>query len=139
MLSRIWLAFAVVIAIVQGALAFLSILQHDAIFSDLLRRRVSVIAQTSATAFQPIVDLGLPLALVRGGDAILERALVIDPEIRAVNAFNPSGIVVYSTATPRPETVPPEVLRAMQLADLRSFHAYPPPHGADLTTFRPDP
>jgi Zn-dependent protease len=30
-----------------------------------------------------------------------------------------------------------DVSRAMQLADLRSFHAYPPPRGADLTTIGP--
>jgi Zn-dependent protease/CBS domain-containing protein len=30
-----------------------------------------------------------------------------------------------------------DVSRAMQLADLRSFHAYPPPRGADLTTIAP--
>jgi CBS domain-containing protein len=33
---------------------------------------------------------------------------------------------------------PTDISRAIQLADLRSFHAYPPPRGADLTTFRPD-
>jgi CBS-domain-containing membrane protein len=30
-----------------------------------------------------------------------------------------------------------DVSRALQLADLRSFHAYPPPRGADLTTIGP--
>jgi Zn-dependent protease/predicted transcriptional regulator len=29
-----------------------------------------------------------------------------------------------------------DISRALQLADLRSFHAYPPPRGADLTTTR---
>ncbi len=31
-----------------------------------------------------------------------------------------------------------DISRALQLADLRSFHAYPPPRGADLTTVHPD-
>jgi CBS domain-containing protein len=30
-----------------------------------------------------------------------------------------------------------DISRALQSADLRSFHAYPPPHGADLTTIGP--
>jgi Zn-dependent protease len=30
-----------------------------------------------------------------------------------------------------------DISRALQLADLRSFHAYPPPRGADLTTVGP--
>ena len=44
MLFRSWLMFAAVIAVVQGILALLSSLQHDALFSDLLRKRVAVIA-----------------------------------------------------------------------------------------------
>jgi Zn-dependent protease len=31
-----------------------------------------------------------------------------------------------------------DISRALQLADLRAFHAYSPPRGADLTTVRPD-
>lgn len=48
------------------------------------------------------------------------RAVVLDEHDRVI------GIV---TST--------DISRAMQSADLRSFHAYPPPRGADLTTFRP--
>jgi hypothetical protein len=32
-----------------------------------------------------------------------------------------------------------DISRALQLADLRSFHAYPPPRGADFTTTGPWP
>ncbi len=119
-MSILWrscLAFSVVIAIVQGGLALLSVLQHNAILSDLIRQRISVVAQTTATAFQPIVDLGLPLSMMRNGNEIAARALRTDPEIRAVHVFNPSGIIVYSTVAERPRSVPREVLRAMQLAD----------------------
>lgn len=119
-MSILWrscLAFSVVIAIVQGGLALLSVLQHNAILSDLIRQRISVVAQTTATAFQPIIDLGLPLSMMRNGDEIAARALRTDPEIRAVHVFNPSGIIVYSTLADRPQSVPREVLRAMQLAD----------------------
>jgi Zn-dependent protease/CBS domain-containing protein len=45
------------------------------------------------------------------------RAVVLDEEGRVIG-------VVSST----------DISRALQLADLRSFHAYPPPRGADLTT-----
>jgi hypothetical protein len=31
---------------------------------------------------------------------------------------------------------PTDISRALQLADLKAFHAYPPPRGADLTTSR---
>lgn len=117
MLVRIWLAFSVVIAVVLSVLAGMSILQHNATFSDLLGRRVSVIAQTSAAALQPIVDLGLPISMVRNGDEILARAHELDPLIRAAHAINLSGIVVHSTSGPSPQTMPAGVLGAMQLSN----------------------
>jgi Zn-dependent protease/predicted transcriptional regulator len=49
------------------------------------------------------------------------RAVVLDQQGRVIG-------IVSST----------DISRAIQLADLRSFHAYPPPRGADLTTVRPD-
>jgi CBS domain-containing protein len=48
------------------------------------------------------------------------RAVVLDADGRVIG-------VVSST----------DISRALQLADLRPFHAYPPPHGADLTTAGP--
>lgn len=115
-LGRSWLALSVVIAIVQGVLAFLSVLQHEAILSDLVRQRLAVVAQTTAASFQPIIDLGLPLSAVRGGDALAARALETDPGIRAVHVFDPTGVILYSTAEDRPQSAPPEVLRALRLA-----------------------
>ena len=115
-LGRSWLALSLVIGIVQGVLALLSILQHDAILSDLVRQRLSVVAQTTAAAFQPIVDLGLPLSMVRGGDAIAARALATDSGIRAVHVFNPTGVVVYSTLEDPPQSVSPDALKAFRLA-----------------------
>jgi Zn-dependent protease len=48
------------------------------------------------------------------------RAVVLDEHERVIG-------VVSST----------DISRSLQSADLRSFHAYPPPRGADLTTFGP--
>jgi Zn-dependent protease len=49
------------------------------------------------------------------------RAVVLDEQGRVIG-------IVSST----------DISRALQLADLRAFHAYSPPRGADLTTVRPD-
>ncbi|MHA1158692.1 MAG: hypothetical protein ACTSP2_08120, partial [Alphaproteobacteria bacterium] len=117
MLLRSWLTIAVVIAVVQGVLATLSVLQHDVIFSDLVRKRLAVMAQTVAAPFQPFIDLGLPLSMARNGDSIVARPLAIDPEIVAVHTFNPTGIVVHSTLDEGERTLPEEVLLAMRLSD----------------------
>jgi Zn-dependent protease/CBS domain-containing protein len=49
---------------------------------------------------------------------------------RAVVLDKPGRVIGIVSST--------DISRALQLADLRSFEAYPPPHGADLTTVRPD-
>lgn len=113
---RSWLVAVLVVAIVQIVLATLLVLQHNAVYSDLLRQRIAVIAQTTAATFKPILDLGLPISMFRDGDEIVARNLQIDPEIVAVHAVNPSGIVVHSTAV-KPATLQREAVAAMQLAD----------------------
>jgi predicted MFS family arabinose efflux permease len=116
LLLRSWVAFSAVIALLQAVLGLLSVLQHNAVLSDLLRQRISVIAQTTAASFKPIIDLGLPISMIRNGDAIVARALETDPEVKAVHALNPSGIIVYTTDAAKPDAVPWEVLQAMQLS-----------------------
>lgn len=113
---RSWIVTTFVLAIAQGVLALLLILQHDAIYSDLLRQRVSVIAQTTADSFRPILDLNLPLSMLRDGDQIVGRGIDIDPNIIAVHAINPSGIIAHSTG-PKPATVPNDVLTTMRLSE----------------------
>ena len=117
MLLRSWLTFAVVIGVVQGVLALLAVLQHDAILSDLLRQRLAVIAHSTATSYKPILDLGMPISMMRGGDAIPARAFEMDGEITAVHTFNQSGIIVHSSSRPAPQSVSPEVLSLLRLAD----------------------
>jgi hypothetical protein len=113
---RAWLVLTLVVATVQAGLALLAVLRHDAVLSELVRQRLIVSAQATAQAFQPIVELGLPLAMMRNGNAIAARPIEIDPRIAAVDVFNPSGIVVYSSRAERPQAVSDAILAAMRLA-----------------------
>ncbi|MBD3677308.1 MAG: MFS transporter [Rhodobacteraceae bacterium] len=113
---RSWIVTTFAIGIAQGILSLLLVLQHDAIYSDLLRQRVSVIAQTTAEAFRPILDLNLPISMLRDGEKIVGRGVKIDPNIIAVHAVNPSGIVAHTTGT-KPATISDDVLSAMRLSD----------------------
>lgn len=121
---RSWIVTTFGIGIAQCILSLLLILQHDAIYSELLRQRVAVIAQTTAEAFRPILDLGLPISMLRDGDTIVGRGIAIDPNIIAVHAINPSGIVAHTTGS-KPATVPNDVLTAMRLsaADLWGYES----------------
>src|ERR1700740_679922 len=115
MLPRTWLTFSTAIALLLAILGSLSILQRNAIFSDLLRQRISVIAQTTASSFKPITDLGIPLSMIRNGSEIVARAREMDHEIAAIDALNPDGDVIFSTRNMlRP--LPQHVLQAMKLS-----------------------
>jgi len=116
-LWRSWFTFTAIIATVLIVLALLSSLQHNAIYSDLIRQRLSVVAQTTADSFKSVVNLGLPISMVRNARQILERGHQTDPRISAIYTFNPSGIVVHSTDPAGPKKVPKEVILAQSLAE----------------------
>ena len=97
LLWRSWFAYVGIIAIALSVLAFLSVLQHDAVLSRLIQQRLAVVAQTTASSFRAVVDLGLPLSMMRNAKTVLQRAREIDPDIAAIHVFNPGGIVIYST------------------------------------------
>ncbi len=116
-LWRSWITFTTIIATVLITLAVLSSLQHNALYSDLIRQRLAVVAQTSANSFQSVVKLGLPISMVRNAGEVLARAQQTDPQITAIHAFNPSGIIVKTTDPNNPDKVPDEVRQAQSLAD----------------------
>jgi predicted MFS family arabinose efflux permease len=116
-LWRSWITFTAIIATVLIVLAVLSTLQHNALYSNLIRQRLSVVAQTTADSFQSVVNLGLPISMVRNARALLTRAQQTDPRITAIHAFNPTGIIVQTTDPDDPSDVPKEVQLAQSLAD----------------------
>ena len=116
-LWRSWITFTAIIATVLIVLALLSSLQHNALYSDLIRQRLSVVAQTTADSFKSVVNLGLPISMVRNARQVLERGQRTDPRITAIYTFNPSGIVVHTTDPKSPKKVPKEVILAQSLAE----------------------
>ncbi len=116
-LWRSWLAFTAIIAIVLVVLTALSILQHNAMLARLVESRLAVVAQSTASSFRPIVNLGLPISAVRNAGEILKRGRELDPQITAIRAFNPSGIIVQSLPQAEGDSVSREILQAQVLAD----------------------
>jgi predicted MFS family arabinose efflux permease len=113
LLRRIWLALAAVMAIVLATLSILAVLQHDAILSNLIRQRLSVVVGSTAEPFRSVVELGLPVSMMRNATELLLRARETDPLIKAVHLINPSGIVVDSTLAGDVEPMPREIVRAL--------------------------
>lgn len=116
-LWRSWVALGAIIGIVLGVLSLLIILQHNAILANLVQSRLAVIAQNTSASFRPIVNLGLPLSTVRNANNILERARNFDSTIRDIHVFNPTGIIVHSTAKQGIRKLPDEIYRAFTLSD----------------------
>lgn len=116
-LWRSWMTVTAIIATVLVVLAVLSTLQHNALYSNLIRQRLSVVAQTAADSFQSVVNLGLPISMVRNAPEVLARAQRTDPRITTIHAFNPSGIIVQTTDPDDPDTVPDEVRIAQFFAE----------------------
>lgn len=99
-----------VIAMTLGVLSVLSILQHDAILSQLIRQRLAVTVEAAARPFRSVVELGLPVSMMRNKLALLERAKASDAAIRDVILFNPTGIVIEQSGSGEIERLAPEVL-----------------------------
>ncbi len=116
-LWRSWITFTAIIATVLIVLAALASLQHNALYSDLIRQRLSVVAQTTADSFRSVVNLGLPISMVRNAREVLVRAQRTDPRITAIHAFNPTGIIVQTTDPDDPSDVPDEVKLVQSLND----------------------
>ena len=116
-LWRSWITFTAIIATVLIVLALLSSLQHNALYADLIRQRLSVVAQTTADSFKSVVNLGLPISMVRNARKILERGQQTDTRITAIYTFNPSGIIVHTTDPNSPKNAPDKVILAQSLAE----------------------
>ena len=115
-LWRSWITFTSIIATVLIVLALLSCLQHNALYSNLIRQRLAVVAQTVAGSFQPVVNLGLPISMLRNAREVLVRAQKTDSRITAIHAFGPAGIIVQTTDPEKPNRIPDEVKLAQSLA-----------------------
>ena len=114
-LWRSWLIFTAIIATIISTLALLSYLQFNVILSNLIQQRLSVVAQTTASSFRSVVNLGLPFSMVRNAETILKRGRETDELIIAIHAFNPSGIIVGSTDPDHNGKVPDEVTNAQTI------------------------
>jgi hypothetical protein len=120
---RSWITVTALIATVLTVLAALSTVQFDAILSNFIQGRLSVLAQTAQAPFQSATDLGLPLSSVRNAQAILERARQTDFDILAVHLFDSVGTIIHSTDKEHPTSVRAEVLFAQAESESATWHA----------------
>jgi sensor histidine kinase regulating citrate/malate metabolism len=120
---RSWVTVTALIITVLAVLAALSTIQFDAILSNFIQGRLSVLAQTTQAPFQSATDLGLSLSSVRNAQALLERARQTDFDISAVHVFDKAGTIIHSTDKDHPTSVRAEVLFTQSESKSATWHA----------------
>ncbi|MBO0334923.1 MFS transporter [Sneathiella sp. CAU 1612] len=116
MLWRNWTAFIAVLATTLSILAVLSILQYETVLSRLIQERLAVVAETTASSFRSVINLGLPIASVRNAKEVLAWAEDIDPAVTSIQVFNPTGIIVHSTIANGREPIAKDTLIVQSLS-----------------------
>ncbi|MEM7223018.1 MAG: MFS transporter [Pseudomonadota bacterium] len=116
MLWRNWLAFVAVLATILSILATLSVLQYDSILTRLIQERLAVVAETAASSFRPVINLGLPISTVRNAENLLASAQAIDSAVSGIKVFHPTGIVVHTTPQEDRDPIPEDVLLLQSLS-----------------------
>lgn len=118
-MSLFWRSWALVVLLMSAVLAMLVLLstvQFNSILADFVQGRLAVLVQSTQLSFRSATRLGLPLAAVRNGSAILERARQTDSAIAAIHVFDPAGKTLFSTDTSPPEYIPATALKAHALS-----------------------
>lgn len=109
---RSWGLVVLLVAAVLAALVLLSTVQFSSILSGFVQGRLAVLVQSAQLSFRSATGLGLPLASVRNGPAILERAKQTDPQIAAIHVFDPEGRILFSTDTVPPPRIDAAAMKA---------------------------
>ncbi|MCP4386142.1 MAG: hypothetical protein GY798_32835, partial [Hyphomicrobiales bacterium] len=119
---RIWMVVALVNIVVLTIFVALATLQFANINSDLIDKRLFVLAERTAAPFEAAAKIGLPLSTVRNADALLERARQTDDAILAIDVFDTSGRIVHSTTLQPSAAIPAEAQAARASANGDHWH-----------------
>lgn len=96
--NRLWAVAAGILALVIAAFVLLAILNFKQIQSTLLHERLAVLAEVTSGPFEAAARIGLPLAGVRNGAALLERARQSDDAIFGVYVVDQNAQLIRATS-----------------------------------------
>jgi hypothetical protein len=106
------------VVVVVAGLGGLAQLKFTSFLSDSTNERLEIVAAASAQDFGAAIDLGLTLAEVANGQAILDRARSHDPDILAILVFDLEGHILHTVGEVDGDQVDDETLEAFRLARL---------------------
>jgi hypothetical protein len=106
------------VVVVVAGLGGLAQLKFTSFLSDSTNERLEIVTAASARDFGAAIDLGLTLAEVANGQAILDRARSHDPDILAILVFDLEGNILHTVGEVDGDQVDHETLEAFRLARL---------------------
>ena len=112
------LALIGLVVVVVAGLGGLAQLKFTSFLTESTNERLEIIAATSAQDFGAAIDLGLTLAEVANGQAILDRARTHDPAISAILVFDLEGTILHAVGEVNADRVDDETFEAFRLARL---------------------
>jgi MFS family permease len=112
------LALIGLVVVVVAGLGGLAQLKFTSFLTESTNERLEIVAATSAQDFGAAIDLGLTLAEVANGQAILDRARSHDPAISAILVFDLEGTILHAVGEVNADRVDDETFEAFRLARL---------------------
>lgn len=110
------IAYGVLVVVLVAGIAGLAQLKFTSFLSQSVRERLEVITATLAQEFGATLDLGLSLPEVANGEAILQRAMGRDPEIRSIVVFDLEGGILHAVGSAPSQRLDDEAFAAFTLA-----------------------
>jgi hypothetical protein len=95
--SRVAILLAMLLALACGIVAILNYLKFEKLLVSQQSRVIEIIAADAAEAFERGINLGVRLQGVPGGQALLERALSRDPDLRRLSVVDARGRILFDT------------------------------------------
>lgn len=111
--SRVALLLALLLAFACAVVAILNYLKFERLLLAQQARVLGIIATDTAEGFERGINLGVRLPGVPGGQALIDRAVLADPDLRRVLVADAAGRILFDTERARiGEDLPATLLAA---------------------------
>ena len=120
--AKAFLGLFLVMFVVMSLFFMMSRLKFETTLTHLVQSRLTVLSESVADPLEAAMDLGLSLSELRNADALITRAKENDSRIDAVDVFDLSGEILFSTTPDRlGRPVKAEVLDAQLQTDMQAW------------------
>jgi len=99
--AKAFLGLVLIMLVVMTLFFMMSTLKFETTLTHLVQSRLTVLAESVAAPLEAAMDLGLTLSELSNAEALIMRAKENDNRIDAIDIFNLSGQILFSTIPDR--------------------------------------